>query len=68
MHSESGYVIRDKDGLYFCGLNAWDKQLRKAKIYTSLKMAHKFVIDSKFMNRGCKAHPVKVVVDTSIEY
>lgn len=33
------YVIIFDDGTYWCGYNQTDKQLRKAKIYTSLKMA-----------------------------
>lgn len=31
------YVIKYANGQYFCGLNQFDKQLRKAKIYTSKK-------------------------------
>ena len=33
------YVIQADDGMFFCGLKYWDKQLRKAKIYHSLHYA-----------------------------
>lgn len=33
------YVIMFDDGTYWCGYNKTDKQLRKARIYTSRKMA-----------------------------
>lgn len=33
---DSGYVIYDKQyEVYFCGMNKWDKQPRKALIYHS---------------------------------
>lgn len=38
---DGGYVIRDEDTMeYFCGLNKWDIQLRKAQIYHSVKYAN----------------------------
>lgn len=38
---DGGYVIRDENTMeYFCGLNKWDKQLRKAQIYHSIKYAN----------------------------
>lgn len=33
------YVIKFSNGTYWCGYNKADKQLRKAKIYTSLRIA-----------------------------
>lgn len=37
---DSGIVIYDINAnQYFCGLNTWDKQLRKAKIYHKLSYA-----------------------------
>lgn len=33
------YVVQSDDGEFWCGMNIWDKQLRKAKIFHSLKYA-----------------------------
>lgn len=33
------YVIKFDNDLYWCGLNTVDKQIRKAKIYNSIKYA-----------------------------
>lgn len=33
------YVIQANDGMFYCGMRYWDKQLRKAKIYHSLSFA-----------------------------
>ena len=33
-------VFCEDDGTYWCGLNTWDKQLRKAKVFHSLKYAN----------------------------
>jgi len=34
------YVIQFNNGCFWCGYNNYDKQLRKARIYTSYKMAN----------------------------
>lgn len=39
MKTDSGYVLKNSDELYFIGMNQTDKQLRKAKIYHSEKWA-----------------------------
>ena len=39
------YVIQADDGMFYCGMRYWDKQLRKAKIYHSLSFA-KDVVDA----------------------
>ena len=39
--SDKLYVVKDDMGLYWTGYNTFDKQLRKAKIYTSLHQASK---------------------------
>lgn len=36
---DSGYVIKTTTGVYYCGYDYIDKQLRKAKIYHSLQYA-----------------------------
>lgn len=33
------YVVQADDGMFYCGMKYWDKQLRKAKIYHSLDFA-----------------------------
>lgn len=33
-------VFCEDDGTYWCGLNTWDNQLRKAKVFHSLKYAN----------------------------
>ena len=33
------YVIKFDNDLYWCGLNTVDKQIRKAKVYNSIKYA-----------------------------
>lgn len=46
MVTDKGIVIKDiKHNVYYCGMNTWDKQLRKAKIYHSEKYAQS-VIDT----------------------
>lgn len=58
MISDNGYVIKNSDGLYFTGYNQVSNQLRKAKIYHSIRYAEqtmnslnnnqrKFIIPSK---------------------
>lgn len=40
MAEKKMYVIQSSlDGMFYCGMRYWDKQLRKAKIYHSLKFA-----------------------------
>lgn len=39
MNSENLYVVQFNDGSYWCGLNTFDPQIRKAKIFKSLKYA-----------------------------
>ena len=40
------YVIKYNNDTYWCGYNKYDKQLRKAKIYTSKPIAEKVAEDS----------------------
>jgi len=37
--TDSGYVLKNSEGLYYTGLNSANKQLRKAKIYHDTKYA-----------------------------
>lgn len=43
MKEDSGLVIKDEKDNYYCGLNKWDKQLRKAKIYHSERYAKEYM-------------------------
>lgn len=43
MADKKMYVIRTSEGLFWCGYKYFDKQLRKAKIYHSLKFAQEIV-------------------------
>lgn len=45
------YAVKDRDGYYYVGLNAWDKQVRKAKLYHSYKYAKAIVDDIRFIER-----------------
>ena len=39
------YVIKFDNGLYWCGYNKADMQIRKAKIYSSIKHAREVGMD-----------------------
>ena len=53
-----GIVLKNSDGLYYCGLNAFDKQLRKAKIYHSDKWADE-AIESIMKSTNYKFKTIK---------
>lgn len=38
---ETGIVLKNSEGIYYCGLNTFSKELRKAQIYKSDKLAQK---------------------------
>ena len=54
------YVIQADDGMFFCGLRYWDKQLRKAKIYHSLAFARD-VVDA-YEASNCKILEVTMAI------
>lgn len=39
MNDDLCFAIKNEFGQYYCGLNTWDKQWRKAKLYHSYKYA-----------------------------
>ena len=45
MEEKKLYVVKFNNGLYWCGYNTADKQIRKAKIYTSIKYAQEAGLD-----------------------
>ena len=55
-----GIGIKDKDGYYFCGLNTWDTQIRKAKLYHSMSYANDVINDLRYKDR--KAFTVKIEI------
>lgn len=60
---DSGYVIRDEITLeYYCGMNKWDKQLRKAQIYHSIKWANNFITSNSRKDR-LDVHLVSMQID-----
>ena len=46
MQKKMYVVFCENDGTYWCGFNKWDKQLRKAKVFHSLKYANE--VHSRF--------------------
>lgn len=58
---DEGYIVKDSiTKEYFCGFNKWDKQLRKANIYHSVKYANATVEDSRFSNRTMSIVKVEI--------
>lgn len=59
------YVIQADDGMFFCGLKYWDKQLRKAKIYHSLLYANDVV--KAYEECNCKILEVSLAIVPEIK-
>lgn len=49
------FAVKDEEGFYWCGLNKWDKQLRKAQLFHSWKWA----IEAR--DRKCGARSTRIV-------
>lgn len=63
MH-DGGIVILDtENNTYYCGLNTWDKQLRKAKIYHQNKWADDVIKD---YNKKGKSKLTKITVSINV--
>lgn len=62
--SDITYAVKDKDGNYYAGYDTggykWEKQLRKAKLYHSLKYAKHVCMDHRAVER--EAFVVKVEI------
>lgn len=41
------YAVKSITGEYWCGMNHWDKQLRMARLYNSIKYASLVLDDHK---------------------
>lgn len=58
---DNGYVIKDTNtNEYFCGMNSWDKQLRKAQIYHSVKYVNQTINDVRYKERNMKMIAVEI--------
>lgn len=58
---DSGYVVKDTNTKeYFCGMNKWDKQLRKAQIYHSIRYANQTMNSSRFAKRNLVSVRVEI--------
>lgn len=62
------FAVKDKDDHYFIGYNKWDKQLRKAKLYTSYKHANEIVEDIRFIEHECYLIRVDIVDLGEVDY
>jgi hypothetical protein len=49
-NQDSGYALKNENDTYYCGLNMFDKQLRKVKIYHSLRYAKEAIENIKERN------------------
>ena len=54
------YVVQSENGGFWCGLNSWDVQLRKAQIFHSLKYAGDVV--KRFNQYNCKIVEVSLTI------
>lgn len=60
MAEKKMYVIQADDGMFYCGMRYWDKQLRKAKIYHSLSFA-RYVVKT-YEECNCKVIEVTMAI------
>lgn len=61
---DSGFIVLDKDtGKFFAGLNQWNSQLRKAKIYYSQHWINEFVNLPVNKNKNLEILPVKISIE-----
>lgn len=62
--ADKGFVVKDsQSNEYFCGMNIWDKQLRKAKIYHWERYAKEITNDTRFKRRKLIIVPVTIMED-----
>lgn len=57
-----GYVVKDiNTNEYYCGMNKWDIQLRKAQIYHSIKYAENMLADKRWTKRTTTIKTVELI-------
>jgi len=54
------FVVRSSNGRYWCGKNAWDVQLRKALVFTSLQ--HAVNVVERYRDLEPKIYPITMTV------
>lgn len=54
------FAIKDENGYYYCGLKKWDKQLRKAQLFHSIKHAAAVRDNPEFAALGVKTVRVHI--------
>lgn len=60
MVRDEGLVIKDSNGFYYTGYNAWSNQLRKAKIYHKRRYAEDIVNAKRFSDRKMSIVPIEI--------
>lgn len=59
------HVVQSENGGFWCGMNSWDVQLRKAQIFHSLKYAGDVV--KRFNQYNCKILEVSMSIIGEVE-
>ena len=54
------FAIKDENGYFYCGLNKWDKQLRKSQLFHSFKYAVAVRDSDKWEAIGVKIVKVRI--------
>lgn len=52
------FAVKSNDGSYWTGYNQWDKQIRKAKLFVSMKYANEVV--QRYQERDPKIVKVEI--------
>ena len=52
------FAVKSNDGSYWTGYNQWDKQIRKAKLFVSVKYANEVV--KRYQERNPKIVKVEI--------
>lgn len=59
--SDLCFALKTEGGTYYCGLNKWDEQVRKAQLFHSEKRA-KEASDAQEKKNGIVSHIVRVFI------
>lgn len=60
------YAVKDENGVYYCGLKKWDKQLRKAQLFHSFRWAKQIRDCPAYAGQGTRI--VRIQIDEIDEY
>ena len=60
-NSDLCFALKTDGGTYYCGLNKWDEQVRKAQLFRSEKWA-KEASDAQEKKNGIVSHVVRVFI------